>query len=69
MNRLELTDGRMLELRRAGDALDVKITEGFVNGQRCVFIRDFEFTDYVKAVKFLRTIGENEMIDNGLYGG
>ncbi len=49
-------------LKHCGKLIDVKVTIDIVDNQPVIYIRDYEFTDYDRALKFLGQIAENEMV-------
>lgn len=48
-------------LKAAGNKIDVKVSIRIVKGVKMIYIRDFEFSDFHSAVKYLQYIAENEL--------
>jgi len=49
-------------LKHAGETLDVKVTIKNIIGIPLIYMRDFEFNSFKKALNFLRYVSETEMV-------
>jgi hypothetical protein len=49
-------------LKHCGELIGVKVTIRIVDGYPMIYIRDLEFTDYNRALQYLRHIAESECV-------